>query len=143
MQQKAPEDNTTGPGAPDIEIASSPLAYKEHGMDPPPCLGKDVFALHTVLLRYVLWLSSPSAKISHFWLGQRATVPSVSDQATQRTLRCSIPSSSHLQLFMMSLLKISQVPLGRERHQSPCAWCQAPAQDLAHRTPRVDDRPSR
>ena len=92
-EQKAPGDNTTGSGAPDIEIASTPVAYKEHGMDPPPCLGGDAFALHTVLLRYLIWLSNHA--LHNYFLpssDQKATVHFASVQATQRTRRCWTPS---------------------------------------------------
>ncbi|KAI8980017.1 GMC oxidoreductase [Trametes punicea] len=47
--EKAPEDTTSGPGAPDIELFFSPVGYKMHGSgDMPP---GEYFGLHGVLLR--------------------------------------------------------------------------------------------
>lgn len=46
-----PEDLTTGPGAPDIELFNTPLSYLEHGLKGSACPGEYTFALHSVLLR--------------------------------------------------------------------------------------------
>ncbi|GJE96200.1 GMC oxidoreductase [Phanerochaete sordida] len=46
-----PEDVTTGPGAPDIELFVTPMSYFEHGLKGPACPGEYTFALHSVLLR--------------------------------------------------------------------------------------------
>ncbi len=48
-----PEDTTTGPEAPDIELFFSPLAYTEHTTFTPPNYGHYNFMLHAVLLRQV------------------------------------------------------------------------------------------
>ncbi|KAF7791727.1 hypothetical protein EIP86_002751 [Pleurotus ostreatoroseus] len=46
-----PEDTTTGPNAPDLELFSTPMAYTEHTTLTPPNDGHYNFMLHTVLLR--------------------------------------------------------------------------------------------
>ncbi|KAH9902635.1 GMC oxidoreductase [Cubamyces lactineus] len=47
--EKAPEDTTSGPGAPDIELFFAPVGYKDHGSGVLP--PGDYFSLHGVLLR--------------------------------------------------------------------------------------------
>lgn len=46
-----PEDATSGPDAPDIELFATPVAYKEHGYAPLPQPSGELVALHAVLLR--------------------------------------------------------------------------------------------
>ncbi|TFK46071.1 alcohol oxidase [Heliocybe sulcata] len=46
-----PEDTTSGPDAPDIELFASPVAYKDHGYGAMPQPVGELVALHAVLLR--------------------------------------------------------------------------------------------
>ncbi|TCD71984.1 hypothetical protein EIP91_000116 [Steccherinum ochraceum] len=48
--ESAPDDRSSGEGAPDIEMFCSPIAYLDHGATVFPLKG-DYFALHTVALR--------------------------------------------------------------------------------------------
>ncbi|EKM57285.1 uncharacterized protein PHACADRAFT_254976 [Phanerochaete carnosa HHB-10118-sp] len=45
------EDLTTGAGAPDLELYTTPMTYFEHGLKGPACPGQYTFGLHCVLLR--------------------------------------------------------------------------------------------
>lgn len=50
-----PEDVATGPGAPDIEIIYTPLAFRGQGLVLPPNFGEFHFGVHPVLLQSVLF----------------------------------------------------------------------------------------
>lgn len=56
--ETAPEDLTSGVYAPDIELISSPVAWKEHGIEQVPNWGSYSFTLHAVALRYICHVSS-------------------------------------------------------------------------------------
>lgn len=47
-----PEDRTTGEGAPDIELFTTPVTYFSSGVKGPACPGEYTFGLHAVVLRY-------------------------------------------------------------------------------------------
>ncbi|KZT29819.1 GMC oxidoreductase [Neolentinus lepideus HHB14362 ss-1] len=49
--QEPPEDTTSGPDAPDIELFASPVAWKDHGHGAIPQPAGELVALHAVLLR--------------------------------------------------------------------------------------------
>ena len=45
----APEDATSGPSAPDLEMLATPMGYVNHGLTPTPLA--DSLGLHMTLLR--------------------------------------------------------------------------------------------
>ena len=86
----APEDTTTGEGAPDLELFITCVGYKDSGIVKPPHPGDYLFGLHAVCLRCVwscrmLWFPSVIL-IKIVNVGPRAPVPSVCDPRTRRTI---------------------------------------------------------